>query len=159
MRNYTEKDIKDFKAMGYEIDSQGNLVKETKLQKTVRTKEGIASNQALSKMLPIVRTNRNSTKINKTPGSVNRIKWTRSGLNDYTELERLAKGLVTQRQPGIEYNMLTDGTKVCRSCQNRKPSNFYSNDAIRKDGKNSCCKDCDYLRAKSYKAEKKNDKI
>ena len=59
-----------------------------------------------------------------------------------SDKEKLEHGLVTTIDPKLKYLMLEDGTKICRSCQQRKPAKFFSNNRWTKDGKQSKCKDC-----------------
>lgn len=153
---YTKQQLAEFAKMGYKVDANGNLANETKLQKIVNAKKGLAENIALSMAKPLVQSERYSDcdQTGKTNSSDK--KWFRKNLDILSEEQRMERGLVTKRRPGYVYSALPDGTKICRCCQDRKPLDFFNNTLRNKDGKSTICKDCDHNRQKSYLKEKFN---
>ena len=144
---YTESQIIEFKKMGYDVSKMGVVMSETRLEKKIRQ-----NNYELESMkIPLCEEVRFSdTSINKF---ITKYKKTNSRVEiNMTDTDRLSKGFVTEKQPGINYLLLSDGTKICRCCQKRKPSNFFSNTKKTQDQKMPICKDCDYIRGKTYRA-------
>ena len=143
---YTQKEIQEFAKMGYQIDSNGNLIKEVRLQKIVRV-------SAAAQTIKSIELTESSSSVTK---EVNR-----KSTSGYTKLnsrveehwldpERLERGLVTEKQKGVDYSLLPDGTKVCRCCQNRySADNFYKATTMR-DGLRITCKQCQSNASKTY---------
>ena len=143
---YTQKEIQEFAKMGYQIDSNGNLIKEVRLQKIVRV-------SAAAQTIKSIELTESSSSITK---EVNR-----KSTSGYTKLnsrveehwldpERLERGLVTEKQKGVDYSLLPDGTKVCRCCQSRySADNFYKASAT-KDELRITCKQCQSNASKTY---------
>ena len=156
MKKYTEKEIKEFAKMGYYIDASGTLTKEVKLQKIIRTNADTVTMKSLElKSFEI--SSRKETdaraKVQRTVGN------TFTRVQDwFMDEERLAKGLVTMKKPGIDYSLLPDGTKVCRCCQDRFTAEHFHVTNANKDGLSNNCKKCDAKRTKSYNADKKEHK-
>ena len=153
MKKYTEKEIKEFAKMGYSIDENGNLKKEVKLQKIIRTN---------SDTLTMKNVDLKSFEISSRKETEARAKVQRTVGNTFTRVqdwfmdeERLARGLVTMRKPGVDYSLLPDGTKVCRCCQDRFTADHFSTTNANKDTLSNNCKKCDAKRTKSYIADKK----
>lgn len=153
MKNYTDKQIAEFAKMGYHIDSMGNLTKEVKLQKIIRTNTDTVTMKSLE-----LKTFETSPR----KSSESRVQIQRTMGNTFTRVqdwfmdeERLAKGLVTMRKPGVDYSLLPDGTKVCRCCQDRFSKELFNVTNANKDGLSNNCKKCDTKRTKSYNADKK----
>lgn len=152
MAKYTEKQLQEFRKMGYFLDEMGNLTKEVKLQKIIRTNaDTVTMKQVELKSFDL------STRTN----SEDRAKVERYMGNTFTRVqdwfmdeERKARGLVTAKKPGVDYSLLPDGTKVCRCCQDRFTAEHFHATSARKDGLSSNCKKCDYTRTKSYNEEK-----
>ena len=154
MKKYTEKEIKEFAKMGYSIDENGNLTKEVKLQKIIRTN---------SDTLTMKNVDLKSFEISSRKETDARAKVQRYNGNTFTRVqewymdeERKARGLATMKKPGIDYSLLPDGTKVCRCCQDRFTAEHFSTTNARKDGKSPNCKKCDSLRTKTYLEAKAN---
>lgn len=151
MKNYTEKEIKEFAKMGYFIDASGNLTKEVQLQKIIRTSEANVTMKSLDLKSFEMNSRKTSerTSVQRTMGN------TFTRVQDwFMDEERKAKGLATMRKPGVDYSLLPDGTKVCRCCQERFPADHFHVTNARKDGKSPNCKKCDSRRTASYNADK-----
>lgn len=153
MKKYSDKEIAEFAKMGYHIDASGNLTKEVKLQKIIRTSEAnttMKSFELKSFELSERKSSDERTSVQRTIGN------TFTRVQDwYMDEERLAKGLCTMKKPGVDYSLLPDGTKVCRCCQERFTADHFNVTNARKDGKSPNCKKCDSKRTKSYIADKK----
>ena len=156
MTTYTSKQIQEFAKMGYFIDEKGNLTKEVKLQKIIRTN----SDTQTMKNVDL-----KSFEISSRKETDARAKVQRTVGNTFTRVqdwfmdeERLARGLVTMRKPGVDYSLLPDGTKVCRCCQDRFTADHFSTTNANKDSLSNNCKKCDAKRTKSYNADKKEHK-
>lgn len=154
MSKYSEKQIAEFAKMGYHIDANGNLTKEVKLQKIIRTN----ADTVTMKSLELKSFEMNSRKTSE------RVQVQRTMGNTFTRVqdwfmdeERLAKGLVTMRKPGVDYSLLPDGTKVCRCCQERFPSDHFYTSTTQKDGFRNICKQCNNRQSKSYLEDKSSD--
>jgi len=107
MKRYTEKELQEFSKMGYNISPDGNLTKETYLQRSIKKSEnGISEKLSLQKTLSEKVRYSTKVKINKF-SSVKRFTRVDNSLEDSVKLR---KGLVTTKQPGIVYTMLSDGT-------------------------------------------------
>ena len=143
---YTQKEIQEFAKMGYQIDSNGNLIKEVRLQKIVRVS---AAAQTIS-----------SIELTESSSSVTK-EVNRKSTSGYTKLnsrveehwldpERLERGLVTEKQKGVDYSLLPDGTKVCRCCQNRYPADNFYKATETKDELRITCKQCQSNASKTY---------
>lgn len=153
MKNYTEKEIKEFAKMGYFIDASGNLTKEVQLQKIIRTSEANATMKSFELRSFEIASRKSSeerTSVQRTMGNTfTRVQeW-------FMDEERKAKGLVTMRKPGVDYSLLPDGTKVCRCCQERFSKESFSVTNANKDGLSNNCKQCDSRRTATYNADKK----
>lgn len=155
MSKYSEKEIKEFAKMGYFIDASGNLTKEVQLQKIIRTSEANVTMKSLEVK---------SFEMNTRKSSAERVQVQRTMGNTFTRVqdwfmdeERLAKGLVTMRKPGVDYSLLPDGTKVCRCCQERFPSDHFYTSTTQKDGFRNICKQCNNRQSKSYLEDKSSD--
>ena len=155
MKKYTEKEIKEFAKMGYSIDENGNLTKEVKLQKIIRTN---ADTQTMKNFdLKSFEINSRKETERATVQRYNGNTFTR--VQDwFMDEERLAKGLVTMRKPGVDYSILPDGTKVCRCCQDRFSAvgHFYTS-TTQKDGFRNICKQCNNRQSKTYLDDKSAD--
>ena len=143
---YTQKEIQEFAKMGYQIDSNGNLIKEVRLQKIVRV-------SVAAQTIKSIELTESSSSVTK---EVNR-----KSTSGYTKLnsrveehwldpERLERGLVTEKQKGVDYSLLPDGTKVCRCCQNRYTANNFYKATISKDELRITCKQCQSNASKTY---------
>ena len=143
---YTQKEIQEFAKMGYQIDSTGNLIKEVRLQKIVRVS---AATQTI-KSIELTESSFRATK------EINR-----KSRTDYTKLnsrveehwldpERLERGLVIEKQKGVDYSLLPDGTKVCRCCQNRYTADNFYKATKTKDELRITCKFCQSNASKTY---------
>ena len=157
MKKYTEKEIAEFAKMGYYIDASGTLTKEVKLQKIIRTNADTVTMKSLelkSFEMSLRKSSESRVQVQRTVGN------TFTRVQDwFMDEERLARGLVTMRKPGVDYSLLPDGTKVCRCCQDRFTADHFSTTNARKDGKSQNCKMCDSKRQKTYleaKAQKVN---
>jgi hypothetical protein len=155
MSTYSQSQIQEFAKMGYFIDEKGNLTKEVKLQKIIRTN----SDTQTMKNVDLKSFEMSSRKTSE------RVQVQRTTANTFTRVqdwfmdeERLAKGLVTMRKPGVDYSLLPDGTKVCRCCQDRFSAveHFYTS-ATQKDGFRNICKQCNNRQSKSYLEDKSAD--
>ena len=154
MAKYTEKELKEFRKMGYHIDENGNLTKEVKLQKIIRTN----ADTVTMKQFELKTFDMNTRTNSEDRATVQRYMGnTFTRVQDwFMDEERLARGLVTMKKPGVDYSLLPDGTKVCRCCQDRFTADKFNITNARKDGLSSNCKKCDSLRTKSYNADKAN---
>ena len=143
---YTQKEIQEFAKMGYQIDSNGNLIKEVRLQKIVRV-------SAAAQTIKSIELTESSLGVTK---EVNR-----KSISGYTKLnsrveehwldpERLERGLVTEKQKGVDYSLLPDGTKVCRCCQNRYSADNFYKATTSKDELRITCKQCQSNASKTY---------
>ena len=152
MKTYTALQLAEFAKMGYVVDTTGNLVKETRLQKIVRTSVAAQTIKSLelSESHKITERKEYETSSKEVIVTYTRVQdW-------FMDEERLARGLVTMRKPGVDYNLLPDGTKVCRCCQNRYESSNYTKAISTKDGLRSICRKCNSKQSKSYLEDKKN---
>ena len=152
MATYTPKQIQEFAKMGYFIDEKGNLTKEVKLQKIIRTN---ADTQTMKNV------DLKSFEISSRKETDERAKVQRYNGNTFTRVqewfmdeERLARGLVTMKKPGVDYSLLPDGTKVCRCCQDRFTAEHFYTSSTEKDGLRSICRQCNNRQSKSYLEEK-----
>ena len=150
---YSVKEIAEFAKMGYSVDANGNVTKEVKLQKIIRTNSDTVTMKSLELK---------SFQMNSKKSSEERTVSQRTIGNTFTRVqewfmdeERLAKGLVTMKKPGVDYSLLPDGTKVCRCCQERFSKELFSVTNANKDSLSNNCKKCDSKRTKSYNADKK----
>ena len=152
MKKYTPKELKEFEKMGYFLDEMGNLTKEVKLQKIIRTN----ADTITMKQFELKSFETNSRNVSEDRATVQRYMGnTFTRVQDwFMDEERLARGLVTMKKPGVDYLLLPDGTKVCRCCQDRFTADKFNITNARKDGLSSNCKKCDSLRTKSYNADK-----
>ena len=143
---YTQKEIQEFAKMGYQIESNGNLIKEVRLQKIVRV-------SAVAQTIKSIELTESSSSVTK---EVNR-----KSTSGYTKLnsrveehwldpERLQRGLVTEKQKGVDYSLLPDGTKVCRCCQNRYSADNFYKATETKDELRITCKQCFSIASKTY---------
>ena len=143
---YTQKEIQEFAKMGYQIDSNGNLIKEVRLQKIVRV-------SVAAQTIKSIELTESSSSVTK---EVNR-----KSTSGYTKLnsrveehwldpERLERGLVTEKQKGVDYSLLPDGTKVCRCCQNRYTADNFYKATETKDELRITCKQCFGIASKTY---------
>lgn len=149
---YTEAQILEFKKMGYHIDNTGQLTKEVKLQKIIRTNSDtmtMKNYELKSFEMKTRKTTEERTTVQRTMGN----KFTRVE-EWFMDEERLARGLATMKKPGVDYSLLPDGTKVCRCCQDRFTAEHFHVTNARKDGKSPNCKLCDAKRTKSYNIAK-----
>ena len=155
MKKYSDKEIKEFAKMGYHIDASGNLTKEVKLQKIIRTNTDtltMKSMEVKSFELSGRKSSEERTVIQRTMGN------TFTRVQDwFMDEERLAKGLVTMKKPGVDYSLLPDGTKVCRCCQDRFPSDHFYTSNTQKDGFRNICKKCNNRQSKTYLEDKSAD--
>lgn len=152
MAKYTPKELKEFEKMGYFLDEMGNLTKEVKLQKIIRTNADTVTMKQFELK---------SFEMNSRINSEDRAKVQRYIGNTFTRVqdwfmdeERKARGLATMKKPGVDYSLLPDETKVCRCCQERYTADHFSTTSARKDGKSQNCKKCDSLRTKTYNEDK-----
>ena len=152
---YSEKEIAEFAKMGYSVDAKGNVTKEVKLQKIIRTNSDTVTMKSLE--LKTFQMNSKNT-------SEERAKTQRTMGNTFTRVqewfmdeERLSKGLVTMKKPGVDYSLLPDGTKVCRCCQDRFPSDHFYTSTRMKDGLRNICKVCHNRQSKTYLEDKTAD--
>jgi hypothetical protein len=156
MSKYSQKEIAEFAKMGYYIDENGNLTKEVKLQKIIRTNADTVTMKSLELKtfeMPSRKTSESRVQTQRTVGN------TFTRVQDwFMDEERLAKGLVTMRKPGVDYSLLPDGTKVCRCCQDRftAADHFYTS-TTQKDGFRNICKQCNNRQSKSYLEDKSAD--
>lgn len=154
MKKYTEKEIKEFAKMGYSIDENGNLTKEVKLQKIIRTSEANVTMKSIDLKSFEMNSKKTSERVivQRTMGN------TFTRVQDwYMDEERKARGLVTMKKPGVDYSLLPDGTKVCRCCQDRFSADHFSTNSTAKDGKMPICKQCDIIKQKTYLKDKKDN--
>ena len=154
MSKYTAKQIEEFRKMGYYVNENGELTKEVKLQKIIRTNEAATT---------IKNFELKSFEMNSRNVSEDRKKIQRYNGNTFTRVqewfmdeERKARGLATMKKPGVDYSLLLDGTKVCRCCQERFTAEHFHTTNARKDGKSQNCKQCDAVKTKTYNQEKYN---
>lgn len=153
MKTYSAKEIKEFEKMGYHIDEKGNLTKEVKLQKIIRTNTDATTIKNFD--LKSFEINSNSKKISDRKMNQRYVGNTFTRVQEwFMDEEKLARGLATMKKPGVDYSLLSDGTKVCRCCQNRYTGDHFSANNAVKDGKMIYCKECDTRRLKSYNEEK-----
>lgn len=153
MRKYTDVQILEFKKMGYSVNANGVVTKEVKLQKIIRTNEDTQTmaRHELKSFEHTVSIGRDKKVVKRYVGN------TFTRVEDWwLDEERLAKGLSTAKKPGVDYNLLPDGTKVCRCCQQRYTGSHFNVTNARKDGKSPNCKKCDSLRAKTFNEAKLN---
>ncbi len=156
MSKYSQKEIAEFAKMGYSVDENGNLMKEVKLQKIIRTNADTVTMKSLelkSFEMSSRKTSESRVQVQRTVGN------TFTRVQDwFMDEERLAKGLVTMRKPGVDYSLLPDGTKVCRCCQDRFTAvdHFYAS-TTQKDGFRNICKQCNNRQSKSYLEDKSAD--
>ena len=154
MKKYSDKEIKEFAKMGYHIDASGNLTKEVKLQKIIRTSEANTTMKSLELKSFEINTKQTAqrTSVQRTVGN------TFTRVQDwYMDEERLAKGLVTMKKPGVDYSLLPDGTKVCRCCQERFTAEHFYTSTNSKDGFRPICKQCNNRQSKTYLEDKSSD--
>ena len=154
MKKYSDKEIKEFAKMGYHIDASGNLTKEVKLQKIIRTSEANTTMKSLELKSFEINTKQTAQRmsVQRTTGN------TFTRVQDwYMDEERLAKGLVTMRKPGVDYSLLPDGTKVCRCCQERFSAEHFYTSTNTKDGFRHICKQCNNRQSKTYLEDKSSD--
>ena len=143
---YTQKEIQEFAKMGYQIDSNGNLIKEVRLQKIVRVS---AAAQTISS-IELTESSSSVTKEVNRKSSSGYTKLNSRVEEHWLDPERLERGLVTEKQKGVDYSLLPDGTKVCRCCQNRySADNFYKATTM-KDELRITCKQCQSNASKTY---------
>jgi hypothetical protein len=145
---YTEKQIQEFKKMGYDVELDGNVKTETVLEKKIKRRAAEESESmriVLTSSDSIYRDRALDRAISSYVRTTTRVK------ADMTDEDRLELGLVTSQRPGVSYLVLSDDSKVCRCCQKRKMSSFFSNTITAKDGKMAICKSCDNKRGKSYR--------
>ena len=143
---YTQKEIQEFAKMGYQIDSNGNLIKEVRLQKIVRVS---ATAQTISS-IELTESSSSVTKEVNRKSSSGYTKLNSRVEEHWLDPERLERGLVTEKQKGIDYSLLPDGTKVCRCCQNRYPADNFYKAPTTKDGLRITCKQCQSIASKTY---------
>ena len=155
MKKYTEKEIAEFAKMGYYIDASGTLTKEVKLQKIIRTNADTVTMKSLelkSFEMSLRKSSESRVQVQRTVGN------TFTRVQDwFMDEERLAKGLVTMRKPGVDYSLLPDGTKVCRCCQDRFSSDHFYTSTQAKDGFRNICKQCNNRQSKTYLDDKSAD--
>ena len=134
--------------MGYYIDASGTLTKEVKLQKIIRTNADTVTMKSLelkSFEMSLRKSSESRVQVQRTVGN------TFTRVQDwFMDEERLARGLVTMRKPGVDYSLLPDGTKVCRCCQDRFTADHFSTTNANKDSLSNNCKKCDAKRQKTY---------
>ena len=152
---YSEKEIAEFAKMGYSVDANGNVTTEVKLQKIIRTNSDTVTMKSLELK---------TFQMNSKKSSEERSKTQRTMGNTFTRVqewfmdeERLAKGLVTMKKPGVDYSLLPDGTKVCRCCQDRFSSEHFYGSTQAKDGLRNICKQCFNRQSKTYLEDKATD--
>lgn len=152
MATYSQKQIEELAKMGVIVTPEGmNLSKETRLERLLRVKN---AELVLSKEKAIVKTQMFSGIVANTGGYLSPKSFTREGIFSFSDQERYNQGLVTEKIPGYVYTTMDDGTKICRCCQDRKESNYYSNCSTTVDNKMIICKDCDCRKGKTYRAAK-----
>lgn len=155
MKKYTPAEIKEFAKMGYSIDENGALTKEVLLQKIIRTNTDVVTMKSLelkSFEMSSRKTSESRVQVQRTVGN------TFTRVQDwFMDEERLAKGLVTMRKPGVDYSLLPDGTKVCRCCQDRFSSEHFYTSTQTKDGFRNICKQCNNRQSKTYLDDKSAD--
>lgn len=149
---YTEKQIQEFKKMGYEVEMNGQVKTETVLEKKIKRK---VAEESESMSITLSSGRYSDKTLDRAVKSY--IKTTTRVKADMTDEERLELGLVTTKRPGVSYLVLSDDSKVCRCCQKRKMSSFFSNAINAKDNKMAICKDCDNKRGKSYRKFKEEN--
>jgi hypothetical protein len=143
---YTSTQIAEFAKMGYQIDENGNLTKETRIQKIMRT--SAAANTI--RTIELAETTVKITKEIDRKSPVSSVKLNFRVQEDWLDPERLARGLVTAKQKGVDYSLLPDGTKVCRCCQERTSKDNFYKAASTKDGLRTICKSCNNKQSKTY---------
>ena len=143
---YTQKEIQEFAKMGYQIDSNGNLIKEVRLQKIVRVS---AAAQTISS-IELTESSSSVTKEVNRKSSSGYTKLNSRVEEHWLDPERLERGLVTEKQKGVDYSLLPDGTKVCRCCQNRYSADNFYKATETKDGLRITCKQCQSNASKTY---------
>lgn len=143
---YTPTQIAEFAKMGYSIDENGNLTKETRIQKIMRT--SAAANTI--RTIELAETTVKITKEIDRKSPVSSTKLNFRVQEDWLDPERLARGLVTAKQKGVDYSLLPDGTKVCRCCQERTSKDNFYKAASTKDGLRTICKSCNNKQSKTY---------
>lgn len=149
MSRYTDAQIAEFKKMGYDINSKGELVKETRLQKITRTS---VDNQTINS-LKVSRGTLEEKQYGDRKSSTGYVQKGTRVKEEYTDEQRKIRGLVTTRKKGISYMLLKDDTKVCRCCQERLHKSHYSVTLSRKDLLSPICKECDNTRGKTFRDE------
>lgn len=143
---YTSTQIAEFAKMGYQIDENGNLTKETRIQKIMRT--SAAANTI--RTIELAETTVKITKEIDRKSPVSSTKLNFRVQEDWLDPERLARGLVTAKQKGVDYSLLPDGTKVCRCCQERTSKDNFYKASTTKDGFRTICKSCNNKQSKTY---------
>ena len=143
---YTQKEIQEFAKMGYQIDSNGNLIKEVRLQKIVRVS---AAAQTISS-IELTESSSSVTKEVNRKSSSGYTKLNSRVEEHWLDPERLERGLVTEKQKGVDYSLLPDGTKVCRCCQNRYSADNFYKAPTTKDELRITCKQCQSNASKTY---------
>lgn len=143
---YTSTQIAEFAKMGYQIDENGNLTKETRIQKIMRT--SAAANTI--RTIELAETTVKITKEIDRKSPVSSVKLNFRVREDWLDPERLARGLVTAKQKGVDYSLLPDGTKVCRCCQERTSKDNFYKASTTKDGLRTICKSCNNKQSKTY---------
>ena len=143
---YTPIQIAEFAKMGYSIDENGNLTKETRIQKIMRT--SAAANTI--RTIELAETTVKITKEIDRKSPVSSTKLNFRVQEDWLDPERLARGLVTAKQKGVDYSLLPDETKVCRCCQERTSKDNFYKAASTKDGLRTICKSCNNKQSKTY---------
>ena len=143
---YTQKEIQEFAKMGYQIDSNGNLIKEVRLQKIVRV--SVAAQTI--KSIELTESSSSVTKEVNRKSSSGYTKLNSRVEEHWLDPERLERGLVTEKQKGVDYSLLPDGTKVCRCCQNRYSADNFYKASTSKDELRITCKQCQSIASKTY---------
>ena len=143
---YTQKEIQEFAKMGYQIDSNGNLIREVRLQKIVRV--SVAAQTI--KSIELTESSSSVTKEVNRKSSSGYTKLNSRVEEHWLDPERLQRGLVTEKQKGVDYSLLPDGTKVCRCCQNRYSADNFYKATTTKDGLRIICKHCFGIASKTY---------
>ena len=146
MKKYTSTQIAEFAKMGYSIDENGNLTKETRIQKIMRT----SASANTIRTFELAETTVKITKEIDRKSPVSSTKLNFRVQEDWLDPERLARGLVTAKQKGVDYSLLPDGTKVCRCCQERTSKDNFYKAASTKDGLRTICKSCNNKQSKTY---------
>lgn len=158
MKKYSDKEIAEFAKMGYYIDASGNLTKEVKLQKIIRTSEANVNMNITMKSIDLKSFEMNSKKSSERVIVQRTIGNTFTRVQDwFMDEERKARGLVTMRKPEVDYSLLPDGTKVCRCCQDRFTAEHFYHAANTKDGLRPICKQCNNRQSKTYLEDKSSD--